>query len=292
MGTSVEHPHGHEAHDHAHDDHAHHEHDHGHGRGLLGRVRELLAPHSHDAADSVDHELESSERGMERPAIVGNRAVLAGAVLYLLEWVAIIPAGDSGPADAGTSRADVLKLYQDHPKAVLLITTWCAAVLLGRVLIVTGLRTALRSVGAATPLTDLAVAAMTLSVALELLSLVAVGTAQVLAVRGGQDDLVVALDTAAGLAFLAILPPLGTAVGLSAWSMLRSRAFATWIPAVGLVSGALLVLGGVLGGPGYLESGTLRDLGGVGMIGIPLFWVWMLATGVFLWRRTPGQVEG
>jgi hypothetical protein len=224
---------------------------------------------------------------VERPAIVGNRAVLAGAVLYLLEWVAIIPGGDSGPADAGASRADVLELYQDHPKAVLLITTWCAAVLLGRVLIVTGLRTALRSVGAATPLTDLAVAAMTLSVAMELLSLVAVGTAQVLAVRGGQDDLVVALDTAAGLAFLAILPPLGAAVGTSAWSMLRSRAFATWIPAIGLASGVLLVLGGVVGGPGYLESGALRDLGGIGMIGIPLFWVWMLATGVVLWRRTP-----
>ena len=72
MGTSVEHPHGHEAHDHAHDDHAHHEHDHGHGGGLLGRVRELLAPHSHDAADSVDHELESSERGM-RALLVGRR---------------------------------------------------------------------------------------------------------------------------------------------------------------------------------------------------------------------------
>ena len=28
------------------------------------------------------------------------------------------------------------------------------------------------------------------------------------------------------------------------------------------------------------------------MIGIPLFWVWMLATGVFLWRRTPAQVTG
>jgi len=226
---------------------------------------------------------------MERPAIVGNKWVLTGAVLYLLEWVAIIPAGNSGPADPGSSTSEVLKLYQDHPKAVLFITTWCAFVLLGRVLIVTGLREALRSVGAATPLVDLAVAAMALSIAVELLSLVSVGAAQVLAQQGGQDDLVVALDTVAGIAFLAILPPLGMSVGLSAWAMLRSRAFATWIPAVGLVSGVLVVAGGVLGGPGYLEKGTLRDLANVGMVGIPLFWVWMLASGIVLWRRTPAQ---
>jgi len=86
MGTSVEHPHGHEAHDHAHDDHAHHEHDHGHGRGLLGRVRELLAPHSHDAADSVDHELESSERGM-RALLVGLLVLGATAALQALVFV-------------------------------------------------------------------------------------------------------------------------------------------------------------------------------------------------------------
>jgi cation diffusion facilitator family transporter len=86
MGTSVEHPHGHEAHGHAHDDHAHHEHDHGHGGGLLGRVRELLAPHSHDAADSVDHELETSERGM-RALLVGLLVLGTTAALQALVFV-------------------------------------------------------------------------------------------------------------------------------------------------------------------------------------------------------------
>jgi hypothetical protein len=228
---------------------------------------------------------------MERPAIVGNRWVLGGAVLYLLEWVAIIPAGDSGPADAGKSRVEVLKLYQDHPKAVLFITTWCAVVLLGRLLIVTGLRESLRTAAAASPLTDLSVGAMALSVAMELLSLVSVGTAQVLAVRGGQDDLVVALDTVAAIGWLCVFGPLGVSVGSAAWSSLRSGAFPAWIPWVGLASGVLLVGGSVLGGPGYLEEGTLRDLGGVAMLGVPLFWVWMLAAGVFLWRRTPARVS-
>lgn len=73
MGTSVEQPHGHEAHAHAHEEHAH-DHEHGPGGGLVGRVRELLAPHSHDAADSVDHALETSERGMR--ALVVSLAVL------------------------------------------------------------------------------------------------------------------------------------------------------------------------------------------------------------------------
>jgi uncharacterized Tic20 family protein len=223
---------------------------------------------------------------MTRPAIQGNRWVLIGAVLYLLEWVAIIPAGSTGPADAGSSRSEVLALYQHHPKAVLFITSWCSLVLLGRVLIVAGVRQALRTTGVRSALTDLAVAAMLLSVALEMLSLVLVATAQVEAQRGGHDDLVVTLDTGAGLAWFCILAPLGLSIGCAAWAMLRSAAFPTWIPAVGIAAGVLLVLGGVAGAPGYLEKGALRDVSGLGTGGIPLFWVWMLATGVYLWRRT------
>jgi cation diffusion facilitator family transporter len=86
MGTSVEHPHGHEAHDHAHDDHAHHEHEHEHGGGLRARLRELVAPHSHDAADSVDHELESSERGM-RALLVGLLVLGTTAALQALVFL-------------------------------------------------------------------------------------------------------------------------------------------------------------------------------------------------------------
>jgi hypothetical protein len=105
------------------------------------------------------------------------------------------------------------------------------------------------------------------------------------------DDAVVQLDTVAGLAFLCILPPLGLAVGLSAWTMLRSRAFPLWIPAVGLLSGIVLAVGGALGGPGYVASGTFRGIAGAAGIGVPLFWVWMVATGVILWRRTGPEVS-
>ena len=84
-----DHPHGDHGHDdqdhddHEHEDHAHHDvhvhaqdgddhardgEEHGHihdaPAGLLGRLRHLVSPHSHDAAVSMDSELEASRRGM------------------------------------------------------------------------------------------------------------------------------------------------------------------------------------------------------------------------------------
>jgi len=41
-----------------------HDHDHDHPRGLKGAVLAIFAPHSHDATDSIDTALESSERGI------------------------------------------------------------------------------------------------------------------------------------------------------------------------------------------------------------------------------------
>ena len=47
-------PHTHD-HDHEHGDH---EHAHEHAHGLKGAILEIFAPHSHDAADSLDTALE------------------------------------------------------------------------------------------------------------------------------------------------------------------------------------------------------------------------------------------
>src|SRR6266545_4384079 len=75
------HPHGghaHADHGHGHDDKGHddkgrghghghgHEHGHGHGHrgGIVGFVKELIVPHSHDSADKVDSALEASREGM------------------------------------------------------------------------------------------------------------------------------------------------------------------------------------------------------------------------------------
>ena len=56
---------GHTHHDHHADGHDHH---HDHGR-LLGAFRDLVAPHSHDAKDSLDQALEGSRDGIRAVAI-------------------------------------------------------------------------------------------------------------------------------------------------------------------------------------------------------------------------------
>jgi hypothetical protein len=225
----------------------------------------------------------------ERPAITGNRLVLAGAVLYLLEWVAIIPAGDSGPSEAGTRGDKVLALYTAHPTAVAFLATWLSVVLVGRVLIVLGIRDALRSIGANDTLPLFAAAAMTLSVAMELVSEALVGAAGVLAAQSGDPDVIRALDAAAGTTWDVVFGLLGVAVAVSAWAMLRSRAFPLWICAIGLVGGVLMMLVGVFAGPARLHEGIARSISTTAQVGVPLFWVWMLATGIFLLRRTPAR---
>lgn len=71
-----DHPHDHDDdHDHDHDDHGGHG-----GRGRLGGWTHLFTPHSHDAADSVDDELEGSTEGI--------RAVKISLVVLSLTAVA------------------------------------------------------------------------------------------------------------------------------------------------------------------------------------------------------------
>ena len=50
--------------DHDHDHDHGHDHDHEHATGFLAAIRELIRPHSHDAADSFDTPLEASEKGI------------------------------------------------------------------------------------------------------------------------------------------------------------------------------------------------------------------------------------
>ena len=74
------HHHDHRGHDH------HHGHDHRHG-GLLGAVREVFAPHSHDPADSVDEALESSAQGIR--AVKISLIALAMTAIFQLVIVGL-----------------------------------------------------------------------------------------------------------------------------------------------------------------------------------------------------------
>ena len=89
---STEHAHGdHDHHDHAGHDHGDHDHDHAghdhdHARGLRGVLRAVFAPHSHDAADSVDRALEDSREGMRalKISLVGLAVTAALQVVIVL----------------------------------------------------------------------------------------------------------------------------------------------------------------------------------------------------------------
>jgi cation diffusion facilitator family transporter len=114
--SSPEHPHPHaDAHDHGAPDHDAHDHSdvhdhsaaHDHPTGLLGRLKELVAPHSHDSADSVDSALESSAKGIRALkvslAVLGTTAVLQGLVVLLTGSVALLGDTLHNVADALTA---------------------------------------------------------------------------------------------------------------------------------------------------------------------------------------------
>ena len=98
------HPHG----EHAHDDHQHEdERGHDHPSGLLGRLKELVAPHSHDAADSVDDALESSRKGVRALlvslVVLGVTALAQAFVVVLTGSVALLGDTLHNVADALTA---------------------------------------------------------------------------------------------------------------------------------------------------------------------------------------------
>src|SRR2546427_159603 len=88
----------HHNHDHDHDhDHDHgqdSDHDHDHENGHGGWLRNLLRPHSHDAADKVDAELEASRDGIRALwlslLILGVTAAVQAAIVVWSGSVALL----------------------------------------------------------------------------------------------------------------------------------------------------------------------------------------------------------
>ena len=96
-------------HEHAADQQHEHEHDHHHDAptGVVARLRELVAPHSHDAADSIDNALETSAKGTRALvvslAVLGATAVLQGLVVLWSGSVALLGDTLHNVADALTA---------------------------------------------------------------------------------------------------------------------------------------------------------------------------------------------
>lgn len=208
----------------------------------------------------------------------GSRLALFGAILYLFEWAFIVPSGVRVPRPASTAD-QIAAAYATQPSSgYALLFAGLSVVLLGRIAFMAGLRTALRQTATTRALADLAFGAMAASVVLEIVGETFRWTASRAAAQGADTLTVFALHEAfTGLTFT-VGVALGASVLAGSLAMLLSRDFPRWLAAFGMLAGAGFV--------GYAFYGALTGaLPNVG--GIPwLAWVvWLLTTGVILFRR-------
>ena len=217
---------------------------------------------------------------LPRPPVTGNRLVLTGAVLYLLEWVAIIAGGIGVPLGGNVSAARVLDSYAGHADALGWAAGWFSVVLLGRLLVMVGLAAALTESGRPSRLMPVAVAAMAVSCALEVTAYaVAAGagwtaaTSTVATTRG--------LDAVSYMLTLMVWGPFGVSALCAGVAMWTSGLFRRALAILALVAGALtLCIGLAFTAPSL--HGAIGALGAVTLV----FWVWMVWTGVTLWRAS------
>ena len=220
---------------------------------------------------------------MARDNLVGNRWVLVGGIVYLLEWVAIIwtgALGVGGTITRGNDPGDMAGIYAGHADSVATMAGWFSIVLLGRVLVFIGLRHAFAESGYRHPLLDLAVVAAAASVVLEIASYgLAVAAAD--RVEAGEDAQAAVIDQAGSGLNLMIAGGLGVAVVVTSVCMRHSRLFSLPLAVVGLVAGLVIIAAQLTVAP------SLESVWEFLFAAVLLFWVWMIWAGVVCWRRTP-----
>jgi len=213
-----------------------------------------------------------------RSALVGNRWALAGAVIYLLEWVAIIAAHATQPPAKPEA---MVAYYSARSIAYPLMATWFSLVLPGRILYVAGLRHALRRSGYESVLADMALAAMAVSVVIEV-ARYALSAAAAQVAHLGDVSAVIALDAGGHWLNAMVVIPFGVAVASAAAAQRQSRLFPAWLVWGGLASGLVVILDGFVGSL-TLAGVTMPQILAVPNFAVPVAWIWMIATGVVLW---------
>jgi hypothetical protein len=229
-----------------------------------------------------------------RTLLVGNRLALLGALLYLSEWVAIAFLPAELPTDKlGEDPASIAAAYGDDVTRIAIITGFFSFVLLGRVVFVAGLRDALRDSPRARGLADVALVAMGVSVAIEIVSLGLAASAARIAEVGGEESSIVALDAAASILFALVLAPIGVSVLAASLAMLFSGLFWRRLCWLGIVAGVAMIAGGVIATGGLGRGGTLGDLADGPATGpaVFAFWLWMLVTSIALFRTRPRREQ-
>lgn len=229
---------------------------------------------------------EDATRPDRHAALVGNRMALAGAVLYLCEFVGLVLShAQHLPHVPGTPPGSIVASYAGHAGGLGFLVGWFGLVQAGRVLFVLGVATALARSGRPDPLLGFATALTVIGVALEIGSEALAAGAAELAARG-QSGGAIALDRGASYLAAGLLAPTGLALLLTAWAMLRSALFSRVLAGLGLLAGLAVVGAGLASGP---ANADLQDTLSTGVL---VMWVFMLWAGVVLWRRTPAGARG
>jgi hypothetical protein len=230
-------------------------------------------------------------RASRTSALVGNKLALAGTILYLLEWVAIAFIPDLPTDKLGEGQAAIVDAYSSHAGRTGFAAGWFAFVLLGRVVFVAGARSSLRGSSRALPLADVALAAMTLSVAFEVAATALSAAGAWLAHAHAAPSAIVALDALNSMLLYPVYVVIGVSVLACSVSMLLSGLFRNWLPWLGVVAGVLLVAGGMTAAATAGSGGNLHDATAGGGLGVPVFWIWMISTSVVLFRAAPPRRE-
>src|SRR5918992_193671 len=146
--------------------------------------------------------------GTSEHTVVGNRLMLVGAVVYLLEWVVIVPYAGHVLETADLSPTEAAEQYADEADGAAIMAGWFSVVLLGRIALAAGLRGALRQAPRQMPLMDFAVGAMVVSVVLEITAFAMGAGAGWLADNGADPSTVVALDAGGAMLYQLVFGPL------------------------------------------------------------------------------------
>jgi hypothetical protein len=216
----------------------------------------------------------------------GTRLALAGALLYLSEWAVIAFSADLPTDDLGDDAAAIAAAYNGHATELAFLAGYLSLALLGRIVFVAALRSSFPDARRERVLLDVALGAMLVSVAVEVVQLGVTAAAGWLAEAGASEDAVAALDATGTVLFTLVITPIGASVLAASAAMLLSGLFPRWIGWLGVLAGALIMAGGIVGTTGAGDSGTVHDLGEP-LMGPPVaaFWLWMLATSIVLFRR-------
>lgn len=240
----------------------------------------------HPPADSSIGAMREDLSMAETAPPPGNRLALAGAIWYLLEIPVLFPFL-SAESPSPVKAAELVTYYSSQKTNLLIGAAGASVVLLGRIAFSAGARASLQRTAGIRALADLALGAMVLSVVLEIAMAALFAAAGRMAAVGGEQGGIVALHYAAETVGFALFPAIAVAIASTSLAQLISAQFPRWLGWLGLVAGVVGIA------TSAYAVATAQNLVGQSS---PLlsswifgFWIWMVATGIVLFRRTMGR---